>query len=76
MKKKIVYVEPHDLIEIRVCDPVFEEGANKGSWDQSLNPASILIEVDGYDSLSVISLYTHVSRNLGFGKKKSMETIK
>lgn len=75
MPKKIVYVEPGYLLEIRVCDPVFEEGANKGAWDQSMNPSSMLLEVDGFDSLSVVGVSTSVSRGFGVGNKIPLEAV-
>lgn len=75
MKKKIVYVEPGDMIEIRVCDPIFDEGANKGAWEQSIYPSHMLLEVDGYDSISIIGLSTRVTRHMG-SKKIPLESYK
>lgn len=60
MKKKIVYVEPGDMIEIRVCNPVFEMGANKTAWEESLNPTSHLIVIHGFTGIEVGHLSTQV----------------
>lgn len=60
MTKKIVYVEPNDMIEIRVCDPIHEMGANKTAWEESMNPKSHLIVVKGFSGIEVAHLSTEV----------------
>lgn len=53
MKKKIVYVEPGDMIEIRICDPVHDMGANAEAWKLDGRPASIMVTVDDHRTLTV-----------------------
>jgi hypothetical protein len=60
MKKKIVYVEPGDMIEIRVCDPIFDMGANKTAWEESMNPTKHLITVEGFRGIQVSHMMTEV----------------
>lgn len=51
---RIVYVLPGENIEVRVCDPIFEEGASASTWKLSMDPSSILIGVNGFNSITVL----------------------
>lgn len=72
MKKKIVYVEPDDIIEIRVCDPIFEMGANKTAWEESMNPKSHLVTVKGLSGLIVSHMQLDVYAWWPDGNHKQM----
>lgn len=77
MTKKIVYVLPDDMIEIRVCNPIFDMGANKTAWEESMNPVSHLLALDGYMGIVVMSnLSTGVKAYMPDGKHKQMEISK
>lgn len=58
--KKIVYVEPGDMIEVRVCDPIFDMGANKTAWEESMSPKSHLLTVDGFQGFTISHLNTDI----------------
>lgn len=50
MAIKTIYVLPGDMLEIRVCNPVFEMGANIQAWKESTRPDKVLVTVnDCYD---------------------------
>jgi hypothetical protein len=76
MKKKIVYVEPDDMIEIRVCNPVFDMGANKTAWEESMNPTSHLIIIDGMGGIVVSHIATTVRAWMPNGLHRYMEISK
>lgn len=60
MAKKIVYVEPGDMIEVRVCNPIFDLGANKTAWEESIDPHSHTLVVYGFRGFEVSHLNTEI----------------
>lgn len=72
MAKKIVYVLPGDLIEVRVCDPIFGEGANAGAWKQSINPSSYLLHAIGFDRISVLTPFLSVYKGVEPHRKQML----
>lgn len=60
MAKKIIYVEPGDMIEVRVCNPIHDMGANKTAWEESIDPYSHLLTVYGFRGFEVSHLHTEI----------------
>lgn len=72
MTIKRVYVLPGDMLEIRVCDPAFEEGANPSAWNLSARPRSMLVTVISTDSLMVPPLGVYVRAGINPATARQM----
>lgn len=60
MAKKIIYVEPGDMIEVRVCNPIHDMDANKTTWEESIDPHKHLLTVYGFRGFEVSHLNTEI----------------
>ncbi len=45
MTTKVIYVDPGTLLDIRVCDPVFDMTPCRATWEMSMSPQKVLVDV-------------------------------
>ena len=56
MSRRIVYIHPGDLVELRICDPDFFE-ANARDWKAQHRPCQATIRYN--DGIEVFDTITH-----------------
>ena len=57
--KKVVYIEPGDMIEVRICPPGYDKNARDWSA-QTGSENKVLIRVHGKDSVSFATPQTRL----------------
>lgn len=72
MAKKIIYIHPGDMIEVRFCDP--ELPANAAEWRNRTRPRHSTIRFDGHGDLEVFdAVSTNVFAGTGSVRRQMLE---
>lgn len=74
MAKKIIYINPGDMVDIRIIeDPEIEKNARE--WNYQLRPKNILLHIIDYMNVNYVDSMIYFNNRIQYAKKQNREAI-